>query len=464
MTGPSHRDLSAAQIIASCTLPVAAALALIAFGLIEWADAEPTAFVFWQYAKLRAPSLPYLALIVFGVLHAIGSLSYRRTRLVLRIIQCLIFTLVFVIVNFFNIPVIVGQYIGFGLAATFIGIIVAVPAAILTAGSIYGLLLYLTVFAASGSINENEESSTVVWRNGYIARGAVAGWIFCSVFSWTGSISNQDVGFANGNAQGFVIQSEWLRIATATSACCVAICLPLCRSWRDAPALWRFAVWFLAPVALFVVLVAQTIKPISANLAYRTFAAAWPQSQLSSLLREGVPRKSEAVLFKQGIWTMPRDRLMRVTFHNGVGVARRLSVLPTPALANLGVVGEMVVSEHRYNIAAQHRMTPDSLKCALDEASGIEFCHAPGSRTRIPGTNAYFPQTSQMLEIDIDSQSRTMRYDAFWPQQCIIRSNVANYAFSAEYQIRCSERQSWREIAIAVETDLASAYQPFGSP
>lgn len=318
MSGPGHRDLSAAQIVASCTLPVVAALAFIALGIIEWADAQPAAFVFWQYAKLRAPSLPYLALIVFGALHAVGSLSYRRTRLALRVIQCLIFSLVFVIVNFFNIPVIAVQYVGIGLAATVIGIIVAVPAATVVAGSIYGLLLYLTVLAASGSINENEERAPVVWRNGYIAGGALAAWIFCSVFGLNGSISNQDVGFANGNAQRFDIQSEWLRIATAIAVCCAAICLPLCRSWKNLPILWRFVVWFLAPVALLVVLVGQTIGPTSANLAYRTFATAWPQSQFFSLLREGVPRKSDAVLFKQGIWTMPGDRLTRVTFHNGV--------------------------------------------------------------------------------------------------------------------------------------------------
>ncbi len=57
-----------------------------------------------------------------------------------------------------------------------------------------------------------------------------------------------------------------------------------------------------------------------------------------------------------------------------------------------------------------------------------------------------------------------MHYDAFRPLQCIVRSNIANYEFSAEYQIQCSDRQSWREIAIAVETDLTSAYQPSGSP
>lgn len=324
--------------------------------------------------------------------------------------------------------------------------------------------MYLSVFAASGLIDENEERAPVVWRNGYIAGGVIAAWIFCYVFGWNGSISNQDVGFANGNAERFDIQSEWLRIGTAIAASCAAVCLTPSRFWTNPPVLWRFVIWFLAPVALLVVLVGQAIGPTSTNLAYRAFAAAWPQSQFFSLLREGVPRKSDAAPFKRGTWTMPHDRLTRVTFHDGVGVARRLSVLPTPTLAKLGVVGEIVVAEHPYDIAAQRRMKPDSLNCALDEASGVEFCYSLGSRIRIPGTNAYFPQTSQMIEIDADGQRRTMRYDAFWPLQCVVRSDVANYDFSAEYQIKCSERQSWRKIAIAVEADLISAYQPFGRP
>lgn len=461
MTEASNRDLSAAQIVVMCTLPVIGALLFTAFGVIEWADTEPAATVFYEKAERHLPSLPYLALIVFGTLHVFGVLSCRRDRLAMRIALCFIFVLPFIVFNVLNVPVVLGAYTGWALVLTVIGLIVAVPVAIIVAGSFFGLLLYLPVYATLGLFDQSEPNGASTWRKIYIAGGVVAAFIFFAAFGWKGSMSNQDVGFANGSMKLFDLQGEWLRIATAVALSCIAICLLLPPFWKKANprAPWQFVVWFLAPVALVIAVVAQAITPLSASAAYRAFATGDLQSQLALLLRDGLPRKAEPIYFKHGEWARSRERLVRIGYQNGGIVAKRLTVLPTLELAKLGVDGEIAVSERPFDIAAERRDWSRSLNCSLDRASAVEVCYARGS-TRIPGTNAYFPQTSEVLEIDIDGQTRTMRYDAFSPLRCIVRTKVGKYDFSAEYNIKCSERRSWREIAIAVEADLASAYLP----
>jgi len=465
MTEASHRDLSAAQIVAMCTLPVIGALLFTAFGVIEWADTEPAATVFYEKAERHLPSLPYLALIVFGTLHVFGVLSCRRDRLAIRIALCFIFVLPFIVFNVFNMPVVLGFYTGllsgFVLVFTVIGLMIAVPVAIVVAGSFFGLLLYLPVYAALGLFDQSEPNGASTWRKIYIAGGAVAACTFFAAFGWNGSVSNQYVGFANGSMKLFDLQGEWFRIATAVALSCIAICLLLPPFWKKANnrAPWQFVVWFLAPVALFIAVVAQAITPLSASAAYRAFATGDLQSQLALLLRDGLPRKTEPIYFKHGEWARSHGRLVRIGYQNGGIVAKRLTVSPTLELAKLGVEGEIAVSERPFDIAAERRDWSRSLNCGLDKASAVEVCYARGS-ARIPGTNTYFPQTSEVLEIDIDGKTRIMRYDAFSPNKCVVRTKVGSYDFSAEYNIKCSDRRSWREIAIAVEADLTSAYLP----
>lgn len=460
MSETRYRSIGPVQIVATATLPMIAALLVTAFGLIERASVDRVVSVFWSQSKARLPDVWYLTLIVFGVMHAFGALTCRSDRLGLRLVQVILFCLLFVGANLLNIPVSIGYAAAMAAIATLIGVVVAVPVAFISAGSSFGLLLYLPIYGAFGALSDDEPDDSVPSWKIYAAAGVFAAIVFCSVFGFDFG-GHRRIGVGDVEIRSDHLTSIWLVLATIMLLCCGGFCVGLTRFWerRSSAVLRRFAVWFIAPVALAIVFLAWVIEPLSASASYRRFAeSAWP-NRLSLFFREHVPRKSEQLQFKKGEWVMSPERFVRISYQNADASARRLEILPTLEQAELGLNGSIVVSSLAYNFAAERSMTA-RLSCGLERGRGVEICYERGSKTMIPRTNVYFPQSSAMTEVDLDSSSKTMRYNAFLPQNCIVRLNVGDKDFSAEFGISCSKRLSWSEVALAVETDLAAAYRP----
>ncbi|MBA4222115.1 MAG: hypothetical protein C0458_15420 [Methylobacterium sp.] len=459
MSETTYRSIGPVQIVATATLPMIAALLVTAFGLMERANVDRVASVYWSHSKARLPDVWYLTLIVFGVMHALGALNCRSGRLGLRLVQVILFCLPFVGANLLNLPVNIGYAAAMAAIATLIGVIVAVPVALFSAGASFGLLLYLPVYGAFGALSDDEPGDSVPSWKIYAGAGTFAAMVFCGVFGFDFG-GHRRVGVGDVEISPNHLVSIWLVLATIMVLCCAGFSVGLTRFWeqRSSAVLRQFAGWFIAPVALAIMFLAWVIEPLSASARYREFAESeWP-NRLSLFFRDHVPRKSEQLRFKQGEWLMSPERLVRISYQNGDASARRLEILPTLEQTELGLNGPITVSSHAYNFAVERSSTA-RLSCGLEPGRGVEICHERGSRTLVPGTRVTFPQSSAMTEVGLEGSSKTMRYDAFSPKNCVVRLNVGDKDFSAEFGISCLERLSWREVALAVETDLAAAYR-----
>jgi len=459
MTEVSPRDLNAAQIVSTCTMPVVGALLFVAFGVVERAQVDPSASLFSDTSFSRLPDVWYPALIIFGCLHALGHLVCHRGELIPRALGTFLFLLPFAFLNLINAPVTFGMFVGTLLGVTLIGIVIAAPVAIAAAGAFSGFLLFLPLYIASGLMMRDEPREIAVSWKAYIGGGIFAALVFSSAFGVFGPASTPRIGVGRSVIDPADLNAAWLYVSLAIALCCSGFCLGSMRFWekRSRSAMWLLAIWFLAPVAVVITLTGSALEALASSPIYRAVVATEPLNRLSLFFREGAPRRSEPLHFKAGEWLMPRERLALVHYVNGSPFATRLMIRPRPEDV---VTGEIEVSQLSRSPDDARASWLGTSACDLDKGRLLLLCQSYGPKTRIPGTRSYFPQSSRVIEIDSESPARDMRYDAFWLQNCTVRlSDVRLLGFSAEFKINCAQRLSWRQIAIGVENDLASSYR-----